>query len=255
MKKFIFMIMLMFLAQNAWSAQSWTSTSTGPYRNSKIQMVKGTIDNTWPYTNMDDLTLTTGHVHGKILRIVCDSTGTDTSWGLILKDSLGIALFTKANCSSDSEPFSYAVSEYNTDSNSICNIPVSGALSIDVDDVAQTDEIQTCTADVDADANSYTITINGETTTALAFDASTATILTALEVLDCIGASGMTSVVSTLDAGNSTPIVLTFADALGNVPMASFDVTDTNAVDVTVVETTEGGNAFSNLDVYIFYEQ
>lgn len=236
-------------------AQTATYTNKGPYRNAKTQMITCTFDNVWPYTNMNNLTLTVGHVQGDVTRLGYDATGTDTQYDIVLKDALGFTIFTKTDCNTTLGDLSYTVFQDDTGGDPHRGVPVSGYLSLDIDDVAQQDEVQTITAKVDADAGTYTITIDGEVTSALAFDTNTALMLAALEGFDCIGGSGMTSVVSTLDAANTTPIVLTFADSLGNVPAATVALTDTNCVNVGIVETTEGGNLLTGLLVYIWYEQ
>jgi len=259
MKKVVFLsllasVMIGCLMHNLWSATSRTSTTTGPYRNENVKCEKVTVDNEWPYDDMSNLSVTTGYIHGKLLRIAYDSTGTDTDWDLELKDELGIVLFTKDGLSSASEPGHYPLIYDDLDSNSWNGIPVTGYLTVDIDSVAQQAEVQTCTAEANADAGTFTITIDGQTTNAMAYDATTAAIDANISALSNIG-DNVTSVVSTLDAGHDTPIVVTFDVSLGNVPAMTFDVADTNAVSVAVVETTEGGNLFSNLDIYIWYEE
>jgi len=244
------------LMQKLWSAQKWATTGTDQYRDAKVQMVTCTFDNDWPYTNMNNLTLTTGHVQGTVVRVGYDTTGTDTQWDLILKDPMGFAVFTKTDCTSATEPIAYTVYEDDTEGNPHRGVPFSGHLTIDIDDVAQQDEVQTCTADANAASGTYEITIVDQNTTPLAYNANTAAIVTALEVLSNVGENGMTSVVSTLDEAATTDIVLTFADSLGNVPSASFDVALTGTTtSVTVVETTEGGNLLTEVIVYVWYEQ
>jgi len=222
----------------------------------KVQWIKVAIDNDWPDIDLDDATFTLPYYSGLVTRIVADSTGTDTAWSLILKDPVSATIFTKTDMNSEDEPEGFMVFGDDTGDDPHAGVPVWGQMALDIDDVARQGEVQTCTAEADADAGTYQITIDGANTTTMAFDDANTDIETALEALSNIGSGNITSVVSDLSAGNATPIVITFDSNVGNVPSAVFaDVVDTNSGDVTVVETTEGGNLLTALTLYIFLEQ
>ena len=255
-KVFVAVIYVMVLIGVVCGSARLATTDNGPYRQARVQMLTLTVDNDWPYVDMSDVTFTTNHIQGTVTRIQYDSNGTtDFPWSCVLKDTAGYAIFTKTDCNSTLEPLAYAIYEDDTEGNPHRGVDVSGSLSLDIDDVNQLAEVQTCTAPNDADAGTYTITIDGQTTNAMAYDDAVEAIDANLEALSNIGTDGVTSVVSTLDAGNSVPIVITFVSTLGNVPTCVFEVTDTNTGVVAVVETTQGGNILDELIVYIWYEQ
>ena len=254
----ILMIIALFMVGWGFAAQSWTSSTSGQYREARVQVEKYTFTNTWPHTNMDNLSATTRIIRGIVTRIVYDSTGTDTDWDLEIQDEIGIVLAGKDALTSGSEPGHFMIYPPDSDVNGSPGIPISGYLTIDIDGVAQAAEVQTITSAVNADYGTYTITIDGEETAALDFAATTAEIMAAIETLSHITDPDphVTSVLGTLNLGTAD-VVVTFDAGLGNVPAISLtgDIADTNAGAITYVETTEGGNAFTNLDIYIFYEQ
>jgi len=221
----------------------------------KVQWIKVAIDNDWPDTNLDDVTFTLPYYSGLATRIVSDSNGTDTSWSLILKDSYGVTIFSKTDINSADEPEGWMISEDDSGGDPWLGVPIWGQMTLDVDNVTRQAEVQTATAANDADAGTYTITIDGQTTSAMAYNVATAAIDANLEALSNIGSGKVTSVVSTLDAANSVPMVFTFNATIGNVPTMTITTTDTNSGTIGIVETTEGGNLFDALNVYIFLEQ
>lgn len=95
----------------------------------------------------NDFTETLESIYGYLDRIVIDSNGTDTDYDVTLLDEHEIELFTKTDCSSASEPYSYILSEVDVDDNAFPGIPVAGACKVVVADID------------DASADAITITI------------------------------------------------------------------------------------------------
>lgn len=80
--------------------------------------------------------------YGIIERITIDSNGTDTSYKVYLYDENNVAIFTKTDCSSASEPYNYAVSMSDTGSTEFLGIPVIGSFTVvlaDADDATMDD--------------------------------------------------------------------------------------------------------------------
>lgn len=95
----------------------------------------------------NDFTETLVPIYGFLDRIVIDSAGTDTTYSVILKDDHAITLFTKADCSSATEPYSYILTEADVDGNVFPGIPVGGACTLEVANID------------DATATAITVTI------------------------------------------------------------------------------------------------
>ncbi len=99
-----------------------------------------------------------------------------------------------------------------------------------------TSEIQTVTPGVLASAGTYTLSYGGNTTTALAFGATTATVQTALRLLP--GLSGIVVGGAALSVGAMN---FTFAATMGDVSMITMGSTSlTPALGYTWVESTRG---------------
>ena len=150
--------------------------------------------------DLNDLTFTSRYIEGILNRIVINSTGTETDWTVILKDDLGATLFTKADCNSVLDPYSYAITATDTAGNLYYGSIVSGPLTLEIKDVNSTPETQTiavtnsgCTPD----AGNYTITYGGQTTGNIASSATTSAIDTAIEALSAIGTGNVAAVAST----------------------------------------------------------
>lgn len=110
---------------------------------------------------------------------------------------------------------------------------------------AGTNEIQTVTFRGTPTGGTFTLTFQGETTSALAYNASAATVETALEALTSV-TSGDVSVSG--DAGGPYTIEFTGNYAATNVPIMSSDgssLTGGNTVSVEVV--TEGGSGANEI--------
>lgn len=105
--------------------------------------------------------------------------------------------------------------------------------------IVSTAEVQTVT--VDATGGTFTVTWNGATTSALAFDVSAATFTTAMDAV----ADGAGNVVVTGGpgaAGGGTPYTLTWSAGRGNVPAPTTDATSlTGGAGTAVVATTAAG--------------
>lgn len=103
-------------------------------------------------------------------------------------------------------------------------------------------EVQSIT--VTATGGTYRLTLNGETTTALAFNATASAVATALEALDSVPAG---SVVGGGGPGGTGPITLTFGGPLANTPIAQIAADGSlltgPASDVTTEVTTQGQTA------------
>lgn len=105
--------------------------------------------------------------------------------------------------------------------------------------IVSTAEVQTVT--VDATGGTFTVTWNGATTSALAFDVSAAAFTTAMDAI----ADGTGNVVVTGGpgaAGGGTPYTLTWSAGRGNVPAPTTDATSlTGGAGTAVVATTTAG--------------
>ncbi len=111
-------------------------------------------------------------------------------------------------------------------------------------------EKQTLT--VDATAGQYKLTFQGQTTADLDFDASAATVQTALQSLSSVGAANATV---TGGPGGSSPLVISFAGALNNSPqplIASSNGTTPlsgGTATASVVSTQAGSSGFEICNV------
>lgn len=109
---------------------------------------------------------------------------------------------------------------------------------------AAVSEVQTLTPDAVATAGTFTLTYNGETTAAIAYDAPTTgvgSIQEALEALSGVSAGDITVGGTTLAAAGTT--TFTLADTLGDVGTISFDfsgLTGPTQAGSTIAETTKG---------------
>jgi flagellar capping protein FliD len=104
-----------------------------------------------------------------------------------------------------------------------------------------TAEVQTISPDAVATSGTFTLSYGGESTGALAYNASTSDIQTALNGLTSISAAGGVTVSgSTLAAGGD--LTLTFASSAGNMDMVSLVSSLTGPTAVTVSETQRGSN-------------
>jgi hypothetical protein len=109
---------------------------------------------------------------------------------------------------------------------------------------AGTNEVQTFTASGTWTSGTYKITFQGQTTAGIAYDATAATVVTALNLLSNIDTGDVTAT-GAAPLG-TTPLVVTFATggryAGVNVPMFSIDVTSIVGLDhaCVITETTPG---------------
>ena len=67
-------------------------------------------------------------------RIVIDSNGTDTSYKIYVYDENSAAIFTKTDCTSASEPYTYALSSTDTATTTFLGVPVVGSFSVTMAD-------------------------------------------------------------------------------------------------------------------------
>jgi len=120
---------------------------------------------------------------------------------------------------------------------------------------AGTNEVQTVTITGEPTGGDFTLTYSGQTTAAIAFDATAATVQTRLRALSTIGGSNVNV---TGNAGG--PYTVTFVGALGNTNVAQISATATGLTGgttpgVTTATTTPGAaasgtgsNAFTIVD-------
>ena len=105
--------------------------------------------------------------------------------------------------------------------------------------IVSTAEVQTIT--VDATGGTFTVTWNGATTSALAFNVSAATFTTEMDAItddagDCVVTGGPGA------AGGGTPYTLTWAAKKGNVPAPTTDATSlTGGAGTAAVATSTAG--------------
>ena len=109
----------------------------------------------------------------------------------------------------------------------------------------QASEVQTVTITGTPTGGTFTLSFRGQTTSALAYNATSGTVTTALEALSTIGAGNVTL---TGGPGPGTPYVVTFASALANqsvdtiVAVGAF--TGGTAPAIAVVKTTPGSTGW-----------
>jgi hypothetical protein len=109
------------------------------------------------------------------------------------------------------------------------------------------DEVQTVT--IDATGGTFTLTFSGQTTTAIAYNASAAAVLSALEALSNIG-------VGDVAVGKVGSVyTVSFTGALADTNVAQFTANGTSltggASTVTVATTTAGGTAYTPVGVVV----
>lgn len=103
-------------------------------------------------------------------------------------------------------------------------------------------EVQTIT--VDASGGTYTITWNGQTTSAIAYNAAAATVQAALEALSNIAPGDVVVTGGVGASGGGTPYTLTWSDTLGNVAQPTTNVGSlTGGAGTAAVSTTTPGVA------------
>jgi hypothetical protein len=111
-----------------------------------------------------------------------------------------------------------------------------------------TNEVQTVTITGTPTGGTFTLTFRGQTTSAIAYNATSSTVVTALEALSTIGAGNVTA---TGGAFPGTAVVVTFTGTLAgqNVPLMTASGTGltggTNPA-VSVAETTAGASGWQS---------
>ena len=117
-----------------------------------------------------------------------------------------------------------------------------GQFDIDAIDVGgATGEVQTSLLDSVLTGGTFTLSYKGETTAAIAYNATVAQIITALELLSTV-AVGDIVMEALHEPDTEVDCTWTFLAALGDVPMLSMDITSaTGATQCTWAETTRGG--------------
>jgi hypothetical protein len=106
-----------------------------------------------------------------------------------------------------------------------------------------TNEVQSLSTTGTVTAGTFTITYSGQTTAAIAWNATAAAVQAALEALSNIAVGDVACTGGPLPA---TPVVITFIGNLGNQNVAAMTTTDTLTGGATAVSTTTGGVAPGN---------
>ena len=119
-----------------------------------------------------------------------------------------------------------------------------GQYDIDAVDVNSTGEVQTSTLGALMTGGTFTLSYKGETTAAIAFNATIAQIVTALELLSTVGAGDITPE-ALHEPDTELTCTWTFLATLGDVPMLFMDISGATMAVKTVVwaETTKGGQS------------
>lgn len=109
-------------------------------------------------------------------------------------------------------------------------------------DSATANEVQTLTISGTPTGGTFQLSFNGQTTSAIAYNATNSTVQTAFVALSTVGSGNVTV---TGGPGPGTPYVFTFGAALGNqnVPMitaSAAGLTGGTSPSIAVVETTAG---------------
>lgn len=134
--KYIWVLGLFLLAAILYGATSEThTTAPGSMAVSVNPVYRKVVISDAADGDANDFTETLETIYGYLDRIVIDSNGTDTSYKVYLKDDHAITLFSKTDCSSASEPYSYILSEVDVDDNAFPGIPVGGACTLEVADI------------------------------------------------------------------------------------------------------------------------
>lgn len=113
---------------------------------------------------------------------------------------------------------------------------------------AATNEVQSLA--VDATGGTFTMTFGADTTSALAYDISSANLQTALQGLTSIGSGNATVSGGVGGAGGANPYVITFVSALAatNVAQLTTDATSlTGGAQTAIVSTTTPGTPASSI--------
>lgn len=111
---------------------SATETNVKPFLPSGATPTTGVFFRVITVTDANNLTETLETLTGFVMRIVIDTTGTDTAFTVNLKDSDGVSIFNKTTCSSGDDPQAYAVSEADSASNYHVGVPVHGTMVLTV---------------------------------------------------------------------------------------------------------------------------
>jgi len=204
---------------------------------SKWGMVKFHFDS----QDINTVSLTSDLIYGELNRITINSTGTEKAWGVKIEDDIGLTLFQKTDCNSVMIPYGYAITQKdNIDSNcNYRNVTVFSTLTCTVSDVNYDNEIQTISiaaSGVTPDAGTYTISYGGQTTSAIAYGATTSVIDPCIEALSTIGTGNVVAVAGTA-FGYGNDIVITGGGTLAGVDMSAFTINAASLVDTGNNET------------------
>lgn len=145
------------------------------------------------------------------------------------------------NVTVDCNHFIYRTSTTEFDSSNV----ITGAISTKtITPLAAAGAVQHIYTDGTASAGTFTVTYDGETTAAIAYNANAATIKAALELLDTVDTDDITvsfeSGTDFTDVSATDAMVFTFATDLGSVPSVSVTESLTGVTAVTVKPMVSG---------------
>ena len=117
---------------------------------------------------------------------------------------------------------------------------VTSAIVTEVTRGREASEVQTIICDDTATGGTFTLTYEGETTAAIAFNANAGAIKTALELLTTVETDDI-AVAGQLFSAGTDGLTLAFADTLGDVSLISIDISSLTSVTYAdVTETVKG---------------
>jgi hypothetical protein len=255
MKRFLVILWLLMFCVFAQAATVSYPDASQANRGSRWGIAKFHFDaNDVNAADINSVSLTTNYdIYGEINRITISSTGTEHRWGVRLKDSLGIPLFTKTDCNSSLIPYGYEITQ--PDISGSCNyrdVAVFGPLTCMISDVNHSAEVQTLTLDANATAGSFRLIYGNETTAAINYNATNTTIQSALTALDSVGTNNIV-VTGTGTFNQRLHTVFTFKAILGNTPMIGITSSLTTTTSAIITETHKGGNDLNPIDVVVYY--
>lgn len=136
-------------------------------------------------------------------------------------------------------PFHYIYRTSTTEFDGTENIVNAGSDTITP--VAAAGAVQHLYPDASATGGTFTVTYDGQTTAAIAYNATTAQIKTALELLSTVAVDDITVSGTTFDSGDAdNPLIFTFATDLGSVNAVSVTESLTTTTAVTVKPKVTG---------------
>jgi len=259
MKKLILLTLL--LTSICYATATFTASENSYYgRTSSAKKLTATITPTTA-SDANSSDRATAGIYGIADRITIATTGTDTVFGVIVKDENAITIFSKSDCNTVQTPLSYALYEDDTEGNPHKGIPVMGLLYFDANGIAYTSEQQTVQITSDANdpcSGTFELTYDDVNTTPLAYDINSAGLEAALDALSSI--NDVTVEGNDLP-GDTNVMTVTFGGTHYGADLESMttDVSnlaaDTNDATITgtVTESVAGDYNLDTITVTIYY--